>query len=621
MKIIVAQTAGFCMGVKRAVDQALELSDDKSTATRTLGPLIHNKQTIEMLKLRGISELVEDDISKSNGLSTNNLSDTASSDVFNLLHDNQLSTTNRPPEPTNLLIRAHGVPPEVAERYRSAGYNIIDGTCPKVKTVHKVIERHREQGYDVVITGDEGHAEVIGLLGYAGGRGHLIQNIGDVDKLPEFGKICLVSQTTFDRALFDAIAAKIKERFAHSEIVIKKTICSATDQRQAETEKLARSVNAVIVVGGKNSANTQRLVKIAQECGTHTQAIETEDEIDWEPLAKCKTVGVTAGASTPNWMIKRVCDHLQFLSQTKERNAMGALMRLLDVMANLNLFVSTGAVAAYYVSCVMQGIPFSPAGGAIALFYFISVYLWNSLTSLEDTLHLDISKYRFYNKYPKSLFLLSGISILTVLITAFLINRHTFYLMLFACLAGSAYHITIVPEKLKKWFPYKSLKDIPASRDLFVALAWATILTFLPQTIRGGLAVAPSTIAVFAVIFILSFLRSLIFDLRDIEGDRIMGRETLITIVGENRARKTIYIMAMICVTLLIISPAIIGFTAYTRADAIRFLSQVPVLIYAAVFVRINANIRPNHSALFCLLADGLFYLAAFGAFLSAGQM
>ena len=586
MKIIVAQTAGFCMGVKRAVDQALELSDDRppASAVYTLGPLIHNRQTIDMLRQRGVTALDEG---------------------------------SPPPAPATVLIRAHGVPPDVAERYGAAGYNIVDGTCPKVKTVHRVIRRHREQGYAIVITGDEGHAEVTGLLGYAGDGGRLVQTPEDVDALPRFDKICLVSQTTFDRALFDAIAERIKLKFGSSEIVVKKTICSATNLRQEETEQLARSVDAVIVVGGRNSANTQRLLKIAQGCGVRTQAVETEEEIEWEPLAGCRTVGVTAGASTPNWMIKRVCDHLQFLSQTRERNAAGAAMRLLDIMANLNLFVSTGSVAAYYVSCVMQGVPFSIAGGAIAFFYFVAVYLWNSLTSIENTLHLDISKYRFYNRYRRSLFFLSGASMLTVFAAAFLINRHTFYLMLFAGLAGFAYHATIVPRGLRGLFPYKSLKDIPSSRDLFVALAWATILTFLPQTITGAYAVNPAALAVFAVVFILSFLRSLIFDLRDIEGDRIMGRETLITIIGEKRARKAIYVMIWVCAVLLLISPAVMGLTAYRYPGTLRYLFQVPVLAYAAVFVRLNAGIRPNHSAFFCLLADGLFYLSAFGAFLS----
>ncbi|MFP4163212.1 MAG: 4-hydroxy-3-methylbut-2-enyl diphosphate reductase [Chitinispirillaceae bacterium] len=585
MKIIVARTAGFCMGVKRAVDQALEHSGKKSSNVYTLGPLIHNKQTVEMLHQRGVSTLDEQ---------------------------------NPPSEPSTILIRAHGVPPGLTDRFKESGHEIVDGTCPKVKTVHKAIERYCNQGYQIFITGDEGHAEVIGLLGYAGEKGTLIQSLDDLNELPEYDRICLVSQTTFDRTLFDLIATRIKERFAESEVVIKKTICSATDQRQAETKQLAKSVDALIVVGGKNSANTQRLAKIAREDGTPTQAVESEKEIDWESISHCSTVGVTAGASTPNWMIKRVCDYLQFMNQTRQKNLPNRILHFFDLLANLNLFVSTGAVAAYYVSCILQGYSFKMAGGIIALFYFLSVYLWNSLASVESTQHLGISRYRFYCAHMKQLLFISGASITTVLIISFLTSQSTFYLMLFAAVTGSMYHLTLVPKPLRKLIPYKKLKDIPTSRDLFVALAWATVITFLPQIMENSLVIKPATAATFSWIFILGYLRSLIFDLRDIEGDRIMGRETLITIVGEKRARKAMFLMIWVCAGILLISPALLGITAYQYSATMRFLFQIPVLFYVALFVWFNKNIKANRSALFSLLADNLFYLAALGAFISS---
>ena len=176
---------------------------------------------------------------------------------------------------------------------------MIDGTCPKVKTVHKVIEKYRKMGYAIVITGDEGHAEVVGLQGYAGGAGHLVHSPVDVDRLPHFEKLCLVSQTTFDKNTFDEVAQRIKDRYARSDVVIKKTICSATDQRQNETRELAARVDAMLVVGGKNSANTKRLAHIAREvCPGPVQYVETESEIDWRAIEHCKTVGITGGAST-----------------------------------------------------------------------------------------------------------------------------------------------------------------------------------------------------------------------------------------------------------------------------------------------------------------------------------
>ncbi|MDG5813694.1 4-hydroxy-3-methylbut-2-enyl diphosphate reductase [Chitinispirillales bacterium ANBcel5] len=581
MKIIIAKTAGFCMGVKRAVDLAIEYSGQKSSDIYSHGPLIHNKQTIDMLRQRGVETIDESTI---------------------------------PSSPSTVIIRAHGVPPSVAATYGQKGHQIVDGTCPKVRTVHKVIERHRKQGYSIVITGDKGHAEVIGLLGYAGEAGYLIGSIEEVDSLPPLEKVCVVSQTTFDRELFDTIAEKIQQKYKNGQVIVKKTICSATDQRQAETQKLAREVDALIVVGGKNSANTQRLAKISRDCGTPTQAIETEEELDWDALSQCNTIGVTAGASTPNWMITRVRDYLQFMDQTKKKSISNVSLHLFDIFANLNIFASIGAAVVYYVSCTLQGYPFTFKGAALSFLYFLSMYLWNSLASIESTQHHGISRYNFYSAHNKLVFGISAASIVAVLFLSASISTMVFYLMLFATVLGLAYHLTIVPRQLRYFLRYKKLKDIPTSRDLFVALAWATVLTFLPHVINGEIQLRATSVGSFVWIFILGFLRALIFDLRDIEGDRIMGRETLITIVGEKRARKAINLIIWACMALLLISPATISLEAYRHLGTVRFLFQVPVLFYIAAFLRWNPRIRSNRSALFSFLADGLFFLAGAGA-------
>jgi (E)-4-hydroxy-3-methyl-but-2-enyl pyrophosphate reductase len=581
MKIIVAKTAGFCMGVKRAVDLALEHSSKESDGIQTLGPLIHNKQTLEVLKQRGVTTLDE----------------------------------NKPPSgKTTLLVRAHGIPPEMQEKYSTQGHSIIDGTCPKVKTVHKVIERFREQGFSIVITGDEGHAEVIGLLGYAGKNGYLVQTVDDIAKLPDLDKVCLVSQTTFDRILFDTIADTVRKRFVSSEIVVKKTICAATDQRQAETEELAKLVDALIVVGGKNSANTQRLAKIGADCGKITQHVETEDEINWDLISHCKTIGITAGASTPTWMIKRVHDYIQFMSQTRRRSIKNVLLHILDIFANMNIFVSLGAVAVYYASCYLQGFDFNLTGGIIAFTYFLSMYLWNSLASIEKTQHHGISRYHFYHAHKRTLYIIVTLVIMLTLAFCAFYSLSLFYLMFFATLAGLAYHMSIVPAFFHSILPYKTLKDIPTSRELFIALAWCTVLTFMPQVLSNTFTINILSIALFAWIFIIAYLRSLIFDLRDIEGDRIMGRETLITIIGEKRARKVMLLMIWICLAALLIVPSLLGFSVYKSTKAIQFFFQIPVLFYTFVFIRWNSNISQKRNTLFIMLTDGMFYLMALGA-------
>jgi (E)-4-hydroxy-3-methyl-but-2-enyl pyrophosphate reductase len=582
MKIIIAETAGFCMGVKRAVDLALEHAAKSAGGVHTLGPLIHNNQTIEMLRERNVVTLDE----------------------------------SKPvPQDSTILVRAHGVPPGAAESWNNKAH-IIDGTCPKVKTVHHVIEKYRSMGYGIVITGDEGHAEVIGLMGYAGEAGHLIDSTEAVDTLPDMEKLCLVSQTTFDNATFDEIALKIRELFSKSDIVVKKTICSATDRRQGQTRDLAARVEAMIVVGGKNSANTKRLAKIAREQGATTQWVETEDEIDWDKIANCKTVGITAGASTPNWMIKRIVDYLQFMDQTKKKTPFNRVRSAADLLSTLNIIVAAGAALTYYASCVLQGFSPSLADGTISFLYFLSMYLWNSLTSIESTQHLGIGRYRFYRSHKPLLYASVGICIVVLLLISSMQSKALFSLMLFSTFLGCVYHITIIPSFLKILFRYTRLKDVPTSRDLFVALAWGIVLTFIPQASRETVGSAVLTTLCFAFIFVLAYLRSLIFDLRDIEGDRIMGRETLVTFIGEKRAHKVILLGTVTACLLCAVSPFVLP-SLHGSAVNSRFLFQILPMVYLYVFTRRNFEIAIRRTVYFNVFADGQFFIAGFAAFCS----
>lgn len=576
MKIVTATTAGFCMGVRRAVDLALEHAAGPGPGVYTLGPLIHNNQTVEMLRERRISTLDE---------------------------------SKQVPAGSTILIRAHGVPPDVEKSWESRGH-IIDGTCPKVKTVHRVIEKYRDQGFAIVIAGDEGHAEVVGLQGYAGYAGHLIVSPEDVDGLPGFTKLCLVSQTTFDTATFDEIADRIRERYATGcEVVIKKTICSATDRRQNETRELAHAVDAMIVVGGKNSANTKRLANIAAASGTPTQWVETENEIAWDKISDCTTVGITAGASTPSWMIKRITDYLMYMDQTKKKTPVNLIRHSIDIFSSLNIIVALGAGCVYYASCSLQGFAPKPSGAVISFLYFLSMYLWNSLASIEATQHLGMGRYRFYRSHKPALYAIVAVSMLLLLAVSFLQSRMLLYVMAFAMFAGSVYHIRIVPPFLKKLLRYTSLKDIPTSRDLFVALAWGTVLTVLPHASAGTFKLSLLSGSCFVLIFVLAFLRSLIFDLRDIEGDRIMGRETLVTIIGEDRAGKTVLVAILLAGALCALSPLVVSPAQELRISLNFFLQMVP-LLYLYVFIRLNREHRMSRSVLFNIFADGQFYLA-----------
>jgi len=575
------------MGVKRVVDLAVDItSAPGARQIYSLGPLIHNHQTLEMLETRGIQIIDEKHL---------------------------------PPPGATIIIRAHGVAPDVQKIFENGHYTIIDGTCPKVKTVHKVIQKYIEQGFKIVITGDEGHAEVVGLLGYAGDAGYLIQNSDDVEKLPDFDRICLVSQTTFNRDTFESIARKIQDRYKNAEIVIKKTICAATDKRQEETRDLAKTADAMLVVGGKNSANTLRLAKISGECTTPTQHIETEQEIDWKQLAKYKNIGITAGASTPAWVIKRVADHLHFLARTSKKSFFGRISQFIDTLANLNFFVAAGGVAMYFASSTLQGLPFLRTGATLSFLYLMSIYLWNSLACIDINKHLDISRYRFYNANKISLNILAITCIAILLIISMLHSMLLFYLMLIPTFAGIVYQFTIVPQPLKKYVKYGNLKDIPTSRDLFAALAWSVLVTFIPQAVNGTfITINTAATAIFFWTFLLAYLRSLIFDLKDIEGDRIMGRETLITIIGEVKVKRLIYLaLGISFITLVSLSGiSFLPKWRFSDAPSYAYLLQIPVLTHIWFFMKWQHKLKNLLSALFNILADGQFYIAGLGAWI-----
>lgn len=565
---------------------AIDHSQSPMRKMYTLGPLIHNRQTVETLSARGITTLEKG---------------------------------QEPPEPSTVLIRAHGVPPQTEQSFREKGHEVINGTCPKVMTVHRVIRKYRAQGYRIVITGDEGHAEVVGLLGHAGDAGHLVQSVDDVSRLPPMEKICLVSQTTFDKTTFDEIAERVKTTFREHDVVIKKTICSATEKRQTETKELAETVDAMIVVGGKHSANTLRLAKIAADSGAATQHVETEREIDLDKLSQCDTVGVTAGASTPGWMIKRVVDYLQMSAQRRRPTVANRVRRTLDSLVNLNIIVALGAVGMFVTSSLLQGIPLSAnmlaIGSAISFLYFFSMYLWNSLTNIESTKHLGMSRYEFYHSRRSLLFALAVASIAAILTLAYLTTPPLFWLMLLLTIAGSLYHFVIVPKALLPLLRYRSIHDVPTSRDLFVSLAWAVLTALVPRTFLPSFGIDFATAAVFLWVFVLAYLRSLTFDLRDIEGDRIMGRETLVTIVGEKRVRtgmRTVIFISVILVAFGAAGPSPIGLDA-----RIGWVLQISALPYLYFFAKRVQKQRIGHPAVFAIFADMPFFLCTAMAILA----
>ena len=286
MIVVRAQSAGFCWGVERAIDIARDFANKGLRPVYTDGPLIHNRQMMDKLKAEGIREV--GDYQSSVDLDLNK--DTSENSV--------------------LVVRAHGISPERRQYLKSLGIDFKVATCPDVGIVAGKIRLHAKKGYATVIFGDKKHPEVIGLMGYTEGKGYPIQSIADIDALPDLGdKIIMVSQTTMFTNDFDELSSHLKQKYPNA--LIFDTICGATKDRQGDIAVLYNeNVEAFVVIGGHHSANTCKLAMLARKTKLPTYHIETAREIDIESMRQFRKVGVTAGASTPEFLINEVCDQL-----------------------------------------------------------------------------------------------------------------------------------------------------------------------------------------------------------------------------------------------------------------------------------------------------------------------
>ena len=284
MEVIRAKTAGFCFGVKRAVDTVYEQLEkaSESTTIYTYGPIIHNEEVVKDMKQKGIIVLQSE----------------AELDALT--------------EGT-VIIRSHGVEKAIYDKLNAKGIKIVDATCPFVKKIHNIVQKESTNGNYIIIVGNPQHPEVEGIRGWAGIKAVVVQTKEDIDKLiiPENEKVCVVSQTTFNYNKFKELVEIILKK--SYDVSVLNTICNATKERQTEAESIAESVDAMIVIGDKHSSNTQKLVEICRKACDNTYYIQTLDDLDLNQLGSVETVGITAGASTPNNIIEEVQNNVRII--------------------------------------------------------------------------------------------------------------------------------------------------------------------------------------------------------------------------------------------------------------------------------------------------------------------
>lgn len=571
MKVQLAQVAGFCMGVRRAMDMALAASMTARRPVYTFGPLIHNPSALDLLERTGVrvlSEIPE----KGEG---------------------------------TVIIRAHGVPPETKRRLRDAGFSLVDATCPRVIKVQMLARHYSSKGYSCLIVGDKGHPEVTGILGYAGENGILVSSEEDVEKISPPKRYVILAQTTQDRKRFARWSKAIIKRHPGGRVI--DTICDSTRKRQAEAARLADESDLVVVVGGKKSANTKRLAEIVEERGTACMAVETAEDLDRARLSRHGIIGVTAGASTPNWVITEVVREIESIRSAKDPLLRHAIYRILRFFHEANLWTAlAGAGLALAASIISPEIASIPVACSIASCSVFSMHTINRLMDIEHSSYNDPPRARFLKAHKALFALLSVTALLLAHVLAWNVGTGPFLLLLALTASAIFYRVHFLPPGL----PMRSLRDLPGSKPLFISVTWGAVAVLVPSSQAFPLPDAGHA-GLFLLASLAVFARSLFMEILDAQGDRIAGRETLTLLVGEKKTLRTIRLTSIALAGLALTFSA----AGVIRPEALAFL-VLAALMYLGSYHVEHKRIRQNLRLEF--LAEATFLVLPAAAFLIA---
>ena len=518
MRVKLARTAGFCMGVRRAMEIVLAEINKGTQPLYTYGPLIHNRQVLGLLDTKGVTA-----IDNTDGL-----------------------------DEGTIVIRAHGIPPPERRCIKSSGLRIRDATCPRVARVQAIISSYTKQGYHAIIVGDKDHPEVMGLMGYAHSRAYAIKCAEEVTQLPRMKKVFVVAQTTQSEQQFKEVVQAIQGRFPDA--LIFNTICEATYNRQREVRSFAGHVDGLVVVGGYNSGNTQRLVQISQEAGMPTFHVETEEDIDKEKLGDMEVVGVTAGASTPNWMIKSVVREIEGIQSRTETLLGRWIIRAARFLLLSNIVVATGAFALAHAAAILSGRKAGFIYPALAFFYIYAMHVLNRFLDKGASAYNDPEVATFYRTYRTFLIVSGIVSVITALALSWYLGLGVFFAMAGLNLLGIVYSIPLVPAGIRHLWRYTRIKDFPGSKTLSEALAWGVVIALLPLLVPQHVALL-AALAAFIFVFSITYMRSALFDIFQEQGDLFVGVETLPITLGEERTLLLLKGLAIFAGLFLVAAP------------------------------------------------------------------
>ncbi len=486
------------MGVRNAVLRIISEINSTDENLYVYGPLIHNPQTVDVLHGRGLSTI-------------NSLD----------------AIANR-----RIAIRTHGIPVDELRMVKQCASRVINLTCPRVARVQSIIKKHSAGGSHTIITGDRDHAEVIGLMSYAAHGVSVISDLPETDSIPPADSYILVSQTTFDRELYKRIVSRVQSTLKN--VTVFDTICDSTRLRQEDVVVgITAGTDTLVVVGGKNSANTRRLAQIGRDSGIATFHIETEDELQEKDFSGSRNVLVTAGTSTPGWIINNILEKIYTIKYMRSNIFVRAALFMLEFIVRTNIL---SAIAAYFITLftmLYTGLPDDHALAAVSLLYIFSIYSTNNYFEKKFLKLSNPYKYRIYRRFGLPLLIASIISMAVSIIISLRYGTVPTMVITGSYLMGFIYSTAPVKLMVKK-MKAGIIRRLYNSK-LVTCFGWIIVTVLLPQIALATGSAAPAALSF--LVFGLIFLRTAILDLIAYQGDLILGRETLPIWIGTANTR------------------------------------------------------------------------------------
>ncbi len=501
MKVKLARDIGFCSGVKRAFELVLKASIEyNSKEIYTLGPLIHNPQAVELLKVRGIREI---------------------RDIYGLT-------------PSSIVvIRTHGISPDVIEMITNSGCGIVNATCPKVERVQKLVQKYINDGYKIILVGDKGHPEIEALLGYSDNKAKVVEDVEEFERIELDEKTCVLFQTTFDREKFNSAAEIIRRR--SPETLVFDTLCNTTSTRQKELIELAKDVDAIVVVGGKSSANTRRLYEIAKRTGKPSFFVEKADEINESDFERFKTVGLTAGASTPSWIISEILEKLERIGAKSEKFIRWQWIKdIAYFVVQSKIFSAIGSIGITLLIMNLLGLNLSLETLIMPIFLILSFHTFEELNDWSQFPIGEFSKAKFFSVYKNELKLLGYASLFLSIVILILLRSAQSIIGFVLLFLGFLYANKLIPRSILK---------LPL-REFFVTLFWTFSVILIPSF---GQAFSSEKLAYLLPFFIsLVLARALYSSIIDMKCDRVLSLDSLVGQIGERGTQTIIDIFLLI---------------------------------------------------------------------------